>query len=415
LKKIIIISVALLILLSSMALGQKRLDYNGYIRSANIYLGLVPKDYKKAVELCQSAIKYYPDKPPVEAHYILGTVYADRRLYKEMMDEFNYVTAICDTCDKKDAKKVCKKKKFVGNIDKILTSKWIEKYNDGVNALKRARDDDELCKAIIDIDERAACDSNVKQAYLATLESFNVSTLIRPDSAQGWVNIGIIYSGLGLPDSAVYNYRKALEHNPTSLAILSNMGSIYFNNQEFDSAAYYFNELLKLDIQPENRADILYNTSLAMDALGDIDSAIALLEVLITLQPESSDALYNAGAFKIKKASKYVDERNKYIEAEDDRLVDSINQIMKSIYWSAVPDFEKVLVVQPDNIDALDWLANAYFFLEEWDKAEAAYRKIIAINPDDEDTWCQLLLIALKNNVKAKIKETKAHCTKFGN
>jgi len=417
LKKLIIISLASFVLLSSMAYGQKRLHYGGYISSAKIYLGLTPKDYKAAAEMLEDAIKYYPDKPPIEAHFILGTIYSDKRLYSEMMAEFSYVSALCDTTDDRDVKKICDKEQYAKTIEAVLASNWIELYNNGVNALKYARTQDSTCKTMTDSVQLERCKIETGKTYEQALTYFKNATMVLPDSTQAWVNIGLTKYELGDVDGALDAYRRAIQHNPEDVNLLINIVSIYFNRQEYDSAVHYSSMLLKLNIPDKNKADIMYNMALATNNLGNLDSAIVLLEGVIAITPESEDALYNLGAFRIRVAAGLAEYRD---SAQMDKkkyqsVVDSLESELKSLYALAAQCFEKVIEINPENTDALAWLGRAYFIMEEWDKSINAYEKLLAVKGEDEDADCQLLLLYLKKNDKAKINEYKPKCPKYSN
>jgi tetratricopeptide (TPR) repeat protein len=419
LKKIIIITLALLLIISSLAGAQgKRLTYNGYIRSAKIYLDLTPKDFKKAAEMLEDAIKYYPDEPPLQAHFILGTIYSDKRLYKEMRDEFDYVLSVCDTATDKDVKKTCDKEEFEKNITDVLNSNWIKIYNDGVNTLKRAREED-TCQAVTDSLLKAECDSSAMQLYSSALQLFETSTMIIPDSSQGWINLGLIYYSIDSTEQALDAYQRAIKINPEDLSLLSNLFSIYFNTHEYDSAVEYGNKMLSLNLDNESRANVLYNMAFAYNSLDKIDSAVTYLKGVLEITPEAPDALYNLGAFLIRSGREIVDRINLLqdsVEANKAKykpIMDSLNAQLKEKYREAAGYFEKVVEIQPDNMDALDWLGRGYFFLEQWDKSKDAYQKIIALDPENEDAWCQLLLIYLKENNREKIQEAKKHCTRY--
>jgi tetratricopeptide (TPR) repeat protein len=416
LKKVILITLALLILLGSMAFGQKRLHYGGYISSAKIYLGLVPKDYKAAAEMLEDAIKYYPDKPPIEAHFILGTIYSDKRLYDKMIAEFNYVSALCDTTDNNKVKRICNKEKYAETIEAVLASNWIELYNNGVNALKNARTRDSACMAMTDSAQKESCEIQIAKVYEQAMTYFENATMVLPDSTQAWVNIGLTKYELGDVEGALDAYRQAIQHNPEDVNLLINIVSIFFNRQEFDSAVHYSGLLLKLDIPDVNKADIMYNMALAMSNMDNVDSAITLLEGVVELTPESEDALYNLGAFRIRVAADLASNLNDFRDSADvnkkkyQPIVDSLETELRSLYASAGKSFEAVVQINPNNADALDWLGNAYFYMEEWDKSLEAYEKLLAIDPENENAVCQLLLIYLKKNDKAKIKEYKEKC-----
>ncbi len=417
-KKIIIITLALLLITGSLATAQKRLDYNGYIRSAKIYLGLTPKDWKKAAEMLEDAIKYYPDQPPLEAHYLLGTIYSDKHLYKEMRDEFDFVLNYCDTTTDKDVKNDCKDEKYKEEIDNILSSDWIRIYNDGVNKLKGAREAD-TCESITDSLLKADCDSSRMDLYTSSMQLFETATLIIPDSAQGWINLGLIFYSIDSTNKAMEAYHKAIQINPEDLSLLSNMFSIYFNTGKYDSAVVYGRKMLALNLETDSRANVLYNMAFAYNSLDLLDSAIASLKQVIELTPEDPDALYNLGAFLVRKSSEissHLDSLQDSLEANPKKYKpeeDSLIAERKGLFQEAAGYFERVVAIQPDNMYALDWLGKAYFFLERWDKSKEAYQKIIALEPENEDAWCQLLLLYLKENNREKILEAKKHCTRY--
>lgn len=421
-KKIIIITFALLLITGSLATAQRRLDYKGYVRSAKIYLGLTPKDYKKAAEMLEDAIKYYPDQPPLEAHFILGTIYSDKKLYKEMRNEFDFVLNYCDSTTDKDAKKECKSEKYAKNINKILGSDWIRVYNDGVNTLKRAREQDSTCNTYTDSLMKAECDSTKMGLYAQALQEFETATMIIPDSSQGWINLGLIYYSTDSTEQALEAYHQAIMINPEDLSLLSNLFSIYFNSGEYDSAVVYGKKMLTLDLENSSRANILYNMAFAYNSLDMIDSGIASLKKVIEINPEDPDALYNLGAFMIRSSSKIsaqisgLDSLQNLPGAEPKKYkseIDSLGAIRKELFKEAAGYFEKVVKIQPDNQDAMDWLGKGYFFLEQWDKSKDAYEKLVKLNPDDEEAWCQLVLLYLKENNPEKLKAAKEHCTLY--
>ncbi|NIP44271.1 MAG: tetratricopeptide repeat protein [candidate division Zixibacteria bacterium] len=419
-KKILIVIITFLFIASSLGIAQdRRLGYDGYLRSAKIYLQLTPKDYKKAAEMLEAAIKYYPDQPPIEAHYVLGTIYADKNLFEEMRKEFEYVLTICDTAQSEDIQDECDKEDYVENIQDVLASKWIQQYNNGVSTLKRARDQDASCEPIEDSILKAECDSTAMDLYMRAAESFQISTMILPDSAQGWINLGLIYYSIDSTDKALSFYQEALQINDQDLSLLSNMFSIYFNTGQYDSAIAIGKKMMELELTPQSRADMLYNMSIGYNALDEIDSAIVYLKKSIEITPDSPDALYNLGAFIIKSAADLV---NKLGELQDsvevnaakyEPIRDSINQEVKVKYREAADVFEQCVELDPDNMEALDWLGQAYFFLEEWDKSKEVSLKIIDLEPENEDAWCQLLIIYLKENNKEKIQEAREHCTRY--
>ena len=418
-KKLILLIVVILFVMSSIAVSQKRLDYNGYIRSAKIYLGLTPKDFKMAAKRCEEAIHYYPDRPPLEAHYILGTIYAEKNLVDSMMNHFNYILTLCDTTTEKKVKKTCEDDKYAEQIEKILFSTWINTYNDGVKVLQDAREEEQECQEYEDAMAQMECMEESMESFEDALEYFQDATKILPDSANGWVNLGLTYLRLDDTAKAMESYIKALEYNDTDLGLLTNLSTIHFNRGNFDSASIYFNKILEQELEPSSRADMLYNLAICKHNTGDIDSAIEVLNEVIEITPESPDVLYNRGAFKIRKTADIGRVANDFRDSIADgkkqyqSQVDSLNEVMGDIYHSAAEDFKKVTEISPEYRDAWEWLGNCYFYVEEWEKSAESFEELVNLDPDYEDAWCQLAIIYTRLNQPEDRDRAAEKCSKY--
>lgn len=78
-------------------------------------------------------------------------------------------------------------------------------------------------------------DGNLEDA----LEHLRIATVLAPDWAPGWINLGVARNRMGDPDGAFDAYGRALEADPHDASALTNMASIYRDRgmtQEADTA-----------------------------------------------------------------------------------------------------------------------------------------------------------------------------------
>jgi len=58
-------------------------------------------------------------------------------------------------------------------------------------------------------------------------EHLRIATVLAPDWAPGWVNLGVVRNRMGDPDGAFEAYRKALEADPHDSSALTNIAAVY--------------------------------------------------------------------------------------------------------------------------------------------------------------------------------------------
>ena len=122
-----------------------------------------------------------------------------------------FIERIQESQDKK-VKKRCKKENVLENIGNIRLSEWIEQFNEGAQILGDARDmEKELEELVTELeevieggdaeedeiadlrDETEELEEEIQVYYRDALALFVNATDISPDSAHGWINMGISY------------------------------------------------------------------------------------------------------------------------------------------------------------------------------------------------------------------------------
>lgn len=95
---------------------------------------------------------------------------------------------------------------------------------------------------------------------VATLEPVSVQM---PDHAKVWINLGAAY--LGNPvlardeeqSKAIAAFKRALEVDPIAPSVAYNIGLIYRDRKEIDSAIYWFDQAVKNNPQDKDARSIL--------------------------------------------------------------------------------------------------------------------------------------------------------------
>ena len=86
-----------------------------------------------------------------------------------------------------------------------------------------------------------------------------------------------------------------LKENPTDTTLLTNLGNLYYDSQQYTIAIGFYGRALK--IKPSD-ADVRTDMATAYWYTGDADTAIAEFNKVLDSQPELPNALFNRGLVK---------------------------------------------------------------------------------------------------------------------
>lgn len=185
--------------------------------------------------------------------------------------------------------------------------------------------------------------SEAKELYYKNLKKDSLNAII-------WNELGVIFYNNSQYDSAMFCYKKAIAANSNYLYSIRNLGDIYtiFNDQEKAKQMYW--QAIKTD--SANAVNWSYIGSYYYTQKR-YDSAIIFYKKAIALD---SDYIYAL-----------IDLANLYSTLHQ-------NEKAKQIFWRAI--FK-------DSTDANNWnyLGNFYYSLKQYDSAIIIYKRAIAINP----------------------------------
>jgi predicted O-linked N-acetylglucosamine transferase (SPINDLY family) len=111
---------------------------------------------------------------------------------------------------------------------------------------------------------------------------FRRALRLRPDTAEGYCNLGAALAGLGWLEEAVACYRHALRLRPDFVEALSNLGVALRAQHRFAEAEASYRAAIRL--QP-NSVEAFNNLANALKSQGEIDGALDAYRTALQLQP----------------------------------------------------------------------------------------------------------------------------------
>lgn len=157
--------------------------------------------------------------------------------------------------------------------------------------------------------------------------------------------VGSIYQAADHPDSAAIVYEKIIEQDSTETQAYFNLANIYQTRKPLKARELY-NKLIDL-VGPE--WNVLVSLAQVNERLGDVDKTIETVEELVELDPTN---------IKLKKL-----------------LIESY--IKNQRYEKAIELTDDLLVEYPDDINLLEYKANALVQSGKWEEGAAQYKKLI--------------------------------------
>ncbi len=193
------------------------------------------------------------------------------------------------------------------------------------------------------------------------------------------MKMAMIYTQEGKWDKAIVEYKKLITLDPTDYNIHNMLGDVYAKKGEdalayqsyiltaeayikqglADKAIIIYKKIAKLDSNklPENdrKKQILIKKNTDAEKLienGEIDKAIEVYKEILQINPDSFDTYQKIGELYAEKGMK--DESLKYLY----KVAEIYHK--NRIYKKALPIYQKIVELQPDNIEMREKIAEVY-------------------------------------------------------
>ncbi|MCC6963620.1 MAG: tetratricopeptide repeat protein [candidate division Zixibacteria bacterium] len=416
-----VLSISLIVVLlggtSLWAQAKDVLPYDALVRSAKIYLGQKNKDFDKAEEMLRTAVANYPD--PVEAHFYLGLIHAERARYADMMAEFKKFEEICaraaETGDKKLQKR-CEKDKMQKQIQDTRMAELKRNFDQGVSQLRLA---DSLKDGLNTLTDPAAAakDSSLLAQLLAKAKGIFSDCVIIDDTVAGiWTNLALVEERLGNPQEAVKHYERSYQLNPKDARMVYDLANVCFELKDYEKAARFYGEFGDLD---EANAEAAYtNQAMCYQSLGDYDRLQAALDKILVRNPNNTDIRYQRGVLNVRNAtsaairdSAAVLDSLLALRPNDKALKAAQDELMKhrqSFNEKAYEDFKFAAETTKNDPTYWYWYGNISFFLQKQNEALEAYKKCVEFDDANKDCWGQLAIIYARLGMRAEAEQAEA-------
>ncbi len=294
---------------------------------------------------------------------------------------------------------------------------------DADRAVELASDESNLFRALAHSSRGSAysyqywLDNNQSNLDLA-IQEFNKAIGLQGRIAYFYYHLGSFYNAQGQNflakdadeasrkfDLARQTFQQALEVDPTFAHAYNGLGDIYFYRENYEAALDQYKSAIESD--PENAtAYINLHWVYRSQAPPDYDVAIAMLHDAQTRGADEEIILLNLGWCHYFKAFEVEDDEQAYqtalAEAEqhfrktlvlNEDNVQALDGVAWAIYWQAesLADYQdaaeyyrRVLALDPTNTDALLGQAYVQESLEQPEEAKATYEQILEIEPENE-------------------------------
>jgi tetratricopeptide (TPR) repeat protein len=399
---------------------------NPGLASAKIYLGLVPPDYDKATEQLKIALD--KDSTSAEAHFLLGKIYAEKNMTKEMMEEFQKA----EKFSRLGRRTPRLTPKDSVEIVAIKDKKWTELFNSGVGYGEREKtvggyktnlmtdfskypaykDSLRAFASGLENAQRFAWDSYLKfgetKPALQDLEEslsqkaqemYQTAFLIDSTRYEAYLNLGTEFARRDKMETALRYYEKAYQLKPEDSGVMTKYAMGLLSAKKFDQALGIYEKIIQKD--PQN-VNALFNLSSVYMEEGDSQKVIETYSKIISIDPEYKDVYFNRGLLRFSMAQGYSSLLNAYKDSLEKRTKDKdivsryelAKEGYEKLFTQAESDFQKV-----SGIDSTDNYAYFQLGLLYVSKAQtynpilSAYRDSLEKKPKDKQLLDKFNLI----------------------
>ncbi len=183
-------------------------------------------------------------------------------------------------------------------------------------------------------------------------------------------NLGLLYHQTGRSAQALPYFEQAIRLDSIRVQPMYYIGNYYFEKGDMERATRFYSLYLSGDV--DNR-EIRYKRAEAWMSLKDYYSAISDWSYLIDLE-QSADLFFNRGLSRL---------------------------ALNDLEGSAL-DFEKVIALDEEYINAYYYLGLSYYQSYLYKKAENQWKQVLKIDDEITNAHYQLAILYLKKKKKSK-------------
>ncbi|NOY88296.1 MAG: hypothetical protein GXO93_02755, partial [FCB group bacterium] len=304
-SKLTIIALSLLFLTTSAFAGRKarKLPLGAYIKSAKIEIlsGDLSR-YPNAIAMLDSLFLYYG--PEAEALHLMGQMMVDyidktsdlkaKKIYVEKL--VAYDDSLHQCCANKKIKRKYKKncKQYIALADSVEVKYWRQFYNDGINQIKTIENLQKNIAEETDSSIIAGYKNDIKANKDSSDFNLQLAITINKEDGRAYVGLATLYEKFNDFKTANEWLKKALGKTKDYTNLLLSIAYNTIRMDNYCDAIPYLREYVD-----SNATDTLTMANLAIcyNNCKFYDSALAINQRILSVNPKSTNALTSIGRF----------------------------------------------------------------------------------------------------------------------
>ena len=189
-------------------------------------------------------------------------------------------------------------------------------------------------------------------------------------------NIALIYVQKGEVDLAISAIKEARAVNPNDINLLLSEADLYIKLGDRDK----FAELMKLAVEKDpNNAILYYNLGVINGEQGDFEAAKGYYLKALELDSTYSATYLNLVSLILEGESALVDQMNELVTSRKASDMDKYDQLeiqRIGLYKECLPYLEKLIEIDPANVEAITTAKNIYYTIDDIDKFKLMNAKL---------------------------------------
>ncbi len=238
--------------------------------------------------------------------------------------------------------------------------------------------------------------------FKAAVAAYRVAIQSAPGFSEGYLDLGLAQFQAGQLDDARKSLEKAQQLKPSLRGANLFLGIIAYRQNRFKYAEQLLEKETRLD--PHSAKAYMW-LGVCRLAENDAQGAIAPLDKAYSLDPKDIDILYHRGRAYMLVANASYDAMFK-LNHDSERVHQVLAEAYAQSYRNqeAISEFELALKMAPHQPGLHEELGDQYWVVGDLDKAEAAYRDELAIDPNANTAMYKLgSLLVLNRNASEGI------------
>ena len=241
------------------------------------------------------------------------------------------------------------------------------------------------------------------RTWASDLAFFEAAAQSGATDSMYWFNYGLALEGAGRPDEAKIAYKEAVERGKEIHLPLNNLGSLALKRNKPQEAEEYLRQAVRH--QPQygpawlNSAEASIRLERPEEALACVESALRHSPELAHRKPAALHFLLGR-CFAMTHPARALPHLSTVIEMNPDdaqaRMLRGTVYATKGMLNEAIADFRTVIKQNPDLPQAWRDLGRALAFQGDYPAAEDAYKRALALHPEDIEVCVDLAAVLIE-------------------